>query len=264
MAEKNAGSRPGGAGKIVVGLAFAAGLVAAVWLLWPADEPAPAPAPPPAAPAPPPAPPPVPELPTPEATPEDARPLLEGVSGNAAFRRWLGAAAGDLVRRWAIVTDNVAEGVSPRKQLDFLDPGGPFSVERRGGRNVIAERSYARYDRFADAVASVDAQALASVYRRLHPLLERAYRALGYPDGSLDQVTARALRRIAAVPVRDGEVAVVEEDGLWLYEDPALERLSEVAKHVLRMGPRNARLVQGKAKELRVALGFPAEPMKAR
>jgi hypothetical protein len=49
---------------------------------------------------------------------------------------------------------------------------------------------------------------------------------------------------------------VVRSEGLYAYADPALEALGPVEKHLLRMGPRNARLVQGKAKALREAL-FP-------
>jgi Protein of unknown function (DUF3014) len=185
------------------------------------------------------------------------RSLLESVSPDARFRRWL--AEGDLVRRWVVVTDNLAEGVSPRGQLGFLAPGRPFSVMRRGGKDVIAPDSYRRYDELADVVASVDATALAGAYRELHPVLEAAYRALGYPEGSLDGVTARALRRIEMAPVRDGEV-VVEGEGPFVFADARLESLGAVEKHLLRMGPRNTRLLQAKAREILQALGLRSAP----
>ena len=41
--------------------------------------------------------------------------------------------------------------------------------------------------RFADVVASVNVDALVIVYAALRPALEAAYRALGYPDGSIDK-----------------------------------------------------------------------------
>ncbi len=184
------------------------------------------------------------------------RSLLETVSPNSLFRRWL--AEGDLVRRWVVVTDNLAEGVTPRKQLGFLTVRGPFSVVSRGKKQVIAPDSYRRYDDFADAVASIDAQALASVYRELHAVLEAAYRALGYPGASLDRVSARALKRIEAVPVLEGEVAVEGQGAIFVFADPGLERLGQVEKQLLRMGPRNTRLLQAKAREIAQALGFSA------
>jgi hypothetical protein len=185
------------------------------------------------------------------------RSLLEAISSSADYRAWL--AKGDVINRWALVTDNLAEGVSPRRALEFLAPAKPFAVVRRGGATVISPDAYKRYDAFADAVASVDPAAFASAYRTLHPVLEAAWRALGYPDGSLDKVAARALDRLARSPILDREVEVVPAGPLvYLFADPKLEALGAVEKHLLRMGPRNARLVHDKALALTRALGFPA------
>ncbi|BDG01268.1 DUF3014 domain-containing protein [Anaeromyxobacter oryzae] len=189
------------------------------------------------------------------ATPADVRAQLEPVSADPLFRRAL--AGDDVLARAAVLIDNLAEGVSPRRVLDFLAPSKPFTVVASGERKVIAPAAYARYDAFAGAVASVDAPLLARAYRALHPALETAYRALGYPQGALDRAAARALQRLVAAPVRDGEVAVKDEGGVFVFEDPALEALRPVEKHLLRMGPRNARLVQAKARELQQALGLP-------
>jgi hypothetical protein len=193
--------------------------------------------------------------PAPAADPARVRSLFESLSSNALFRRWLGE--GDHLRRWAVVTDNLAEGVSPRAQLGFLAPSRPFSVLTRDGRTVIDPASYQRYDEFADAVASVDVQALARAYRELHPVLESVYRALGYPNASLDAVTARALQRIVSAPARDGDVEAMGQRGFFVFADPRLEELRPVEKHLLRMGPRNTRLVQAKARDIAGALGLP-------
>ncbi len=193
-------------------------------------------------------------------TPVDAagaKALLEGVSENSLARRWLSEA--NLVRRCVIVVDNLAEGVSPRKQLSAFAPSSPFSVARSGGHFVISPDSYSRYDAPAEAIGSIDAQALATAYRRLHEVLESAYRALGYPSGSLDRVTLRALRRIENAPVVDADIQVERQGGSWVMVDARLEQLGDVEKHLLRMGPRNERLVQSKAREVRQALQLPDE-----
>jgi hypothetical protein len=192
--------------------------------------------------------------PAPVVSDERARSLLESLSSNPAYRRWL--SAGDLIRRWTVVTLNVAEGTSPRRELDFLAPSKPFTAATQNGRAVIAPASYHRYDELADAVASLDAKAFSQVYRELHPALEGAYRLLGYP-GSFDSITARALQRLESAPVRDGEVTV-EGKGPYIFADAKLEALGAVEKHLLRMGPRNTRLLQAKAKELSAALALPA------
>ena len=193
--------------------------------------------------------------PVPTVDPGRARSLLGSVSSNALFQRWL--AEGDALRRWAVVTDNLSEGVSPRAQLGFLAPSRPFSTVTRGGQTYIDPASYQRYDEFADAVTSVNAEALARVYRELHPVLEGIYRSLGYPNASLDAVSARALHRIASAPVKDGDVQVIGQKGYFALADPQLEELGPVEKHLLRMGPRNTRILQAKAQEIERAMGLP-------
>ncbi|HTN50808.1 MAG TPA: DUF3014 domain-containing protein [Anaeromyxobacter sp.] len=241
-------------------IGVAAVILGALGVLWlrRGPEPAPPPAPPPSEPAAAAAPggPVAPSGPAPALDEARIRELLLAVSTDRLFRK--GLELGDVVRRWVIVTDNLAEGVSPRKQLDFLVPAQPFSTTTHGGRLVIAPESYARYDAFGDAVATLDAAAFARAYTELKPVLEPAYRALGYPGASLDRVTARALRRLEAAPVRDGPVALEANAGVYLFADGRLEDLGAVEKHLLRMGPRNTRLVQAKARELEKTLGLTA------
>lgn len=253
--ESGRGSRPSWLGPAVLVLASAAIGVLGVLVYRQRTAPAPGAAvvvPVDAGSAPPAA---APEESAPPLAPAGVRALLEPASSDPLFRSCLAREA-DPIRGWAVVTDNVAEGVSPAKHLAALAPSGPFSVIERDGRSFIAPGSYARYDRLADAVASLDAGVLARAYRRLHGQLQAAYRALGYPGASLDAVTARALRRIEGAPVQDGDVEVVGERGIFTFADRRLEQLPAVEKHLLRMGPRNARLVQAKAKELREALGL--------
>jgi hypothetical protein len=189
----------------------------------------------------------------------EARAQLQGVGKDPSFLGWL-ANADDLVRRWAIVTDNLDHGESPRKALEGAGPKEPFQVVRSGGKTVIAPAAYARFDKFAAAVDSIDAHAFAAVYAKLHPALEAAYRALGYPGGSLDAATLRALRRLEAAPVAEGDVELEHQRGIYLFADPKLEGLRQVEKHLLRMGPKNERLIQAKAKQVREALGLGPEP----
>jgi hypothetical protein len=66
--------------------------------------------------------------------------------------------------------------------------------------------------------------------------------------------------------VVEGDVAV-EAAGpvLYLFADPALEALGPVEKQLLRMGPRNARLVKQQAVALLAALQLqPPVPAPAR
>lgn len=196
----------------------------------------------------------------PAPAPTTTQGLLEAVSKDALLRNVL--AEGDAVRRWAVVAANLALGESPRKELAALAPAGRFSVERAGDGEAISGASYARYDAFAEAVASIDAGALASAWRALHPALQGAYRLLGYPYPTIDAAMLRALRRLEQAPVHDGPVYVEGDGKVYAFADPRLEGLGQVEKHLLRMGPRNTRIVQAKASELEAALGL-AKPRVA-
>ncbi len=224
--------------------------------------------------APPPAPPPEPvaqqapskpaDAPLPTAEDSDARIRREAsaLSPRPELAEWLKQPG--LLERWVVVTDNLAEDVTPRKQLGFLGPAAPFKATEKRGRTLIDERSYARYNTFADVVASIDARAFASLVRAMHPLLQSAYHALGYPDRNVDVTASQALQRLVAAPVVEGPVELKPGRGaLYEFADEKLEKQGAVAKHLLRMGPRNTKLIQAKAREIAQALELPATTSRA-
>lgn len=196
------------------------------------------------------------DAPLPPSAESDARvrEALSGVSPDDLFHRWL-ASADDLLNRLAVIAVSLSEDRSPVRELAFLRPSQPFGAVRSGGGFVVSRRSYARYDVFAKAIASLDAERVAGAYKTLHPLLESAYHGLGYPGQPLDRLVARALQRIVDAPVRE-RVAVQRAGSLWVFADANLETQGGVEKQLLRMGPRNTRLVQAQAREVARAIGL--------
>jgi len=188
------------------------------------------------------------------------RELARALSGDATFLAWLGAE--DLIRRLAAAVVAVNEGSPLHGPLDFLAPGAPFSVTERRGRTLIAPQSYARYDAVAGAVASIDVAAAVAALRRLEPLLDAGCRELGQQQG-FAPLLERALHTLLATPVPDGEIEVrrvTRARVLYVFASPELEALRPAQKHLLRMGPENARRVQAKLRELLVALGPTPSP----
>lgn len=178
------------------------------------------------------------------------------LSTSPLFAGWL--ASGDLLRRFVASVDNVADGESPRAHLPFLAPREPFRVVTRAGRTVTDPRSFARFDAVAEAVASLDAERCAALYRRAKPLLEEAFRALGPGDERFDDRLARGVRGLLETPVPAGDEELVRPKVFFEYADPELESLDPAQKHLLRMGPANVRRVQAKLRELTAALGIEA------
>ena len=185
------------------------------------------------------------------------RDLLKGLSTHPQLGLWL--AQEGLVRSFVNVVETVTKGESPRASLGFLAPKGPFVVAHRKGREVIDAKSFARYDPFAEGVASLDAAAGAATLKRGLPLLEAAYRELGYPQGGFEKALREGIAHLLEVPVVQGDVRVkpVRRGNVLVYEytDSKLEGLSAAQKHLLRMGPANVERIQGTLRAFATSLG---------
>jgi hypothetical protein len=176
-----------------------------------------------------------------------ARGLASGIPSS-----WL--MSEELVRRFVAAVDNVAEGYSPRRHFPSIAVQGKFTALEEGGRLVLDPDSYLRYDALADIAAGTDAAHWVRIYRTLQPLCEEAYRDLGYPDREFDDALRRALARLLAVPVVDGDIVLMKQEEAFYFTNPRLEDLSAAGKHLLRMGPKNTRKVQGLLRALEAAL----------
>jgi hypothetical protein len=216
------------------------------------------------APPPPTLPPPV-EAPPPEPEPapivlpplnESDAMLLSMIEGLSAHPR-LGDAVDieGIARAFVMAVVAIANGESPRATVEYLEPGDNFAIAEREGKVVIDPASFERYTWITGVFSSLDATGAAEVYGQLEPLFDEAYREFGYPDGRFRDALDAAMNRLASTPVPEGYVEVRRGNVLWEFRDPALEALSPPQKHLLRMGPANARLVQSKIREIQAALG---------
>jgi len=106
-------------------------------------------------------------LPPPAKSDAQMRKDLASLSPLPEWAQWIGAS--ELLDRFVVVVDNVAEDVNPRKQIDFIKVSGQTSEKL----------DTARYDRIAAVIASIDAKGAAQVVRELHPLVESAYHKRG-------------------------------------------------------------------------------------
>jgi hypothetical protein len=201
--------------------------------------------------APAPAPPSEPAIPLPPLEQSDA--LVRSQANQLSPRLATMLTSDNLLRRLAAAVDIVANGDSPRESLAFLKPRGKFAVVAKQGRLYIDPRSYERYDTLADIVDSLDAATLASLYRQWKPLLEAAYGELG--QGMFEPRLTAAMTHLLAAPVIDEDIRVRRKVITYRMADERLEALSASQKHLLRMGPKNARKIQNKVRELALALG---------
>ena len=182
------------------------------------------------------------------------RELVGQLSSHPELASWL--VTKDLVRRFTMIVDNIAEGVSPRAHLRFLDPEEPFQAVERANRFYIDPASYERYNLVADVFESLDTAGSVELYRNIKPLIDEAYRELGRVDGSFDETLSLAMEQLLETPVPEDRVELIARFRSYHYADPDLESLSPAQKHFFRIGPRNVRKIQSKLKELARGLGL--------
>lgn len=190
------------------------------------------------------------------------RQLVGALSSHPRVAAWL--TTDDLIKNFTAVVHDISAGMTPASRLPAVAPGGNFRTSEGDGEQRIDPRSYARYDSLAGAVASIDAAGAARLYGTLKPRIEEAYAEQGFPHVAFDRTLERAIVRLLQTPVV-AEGAAVHPRGaeMFAYADQRLENLSPAQKQLLRMGPRNARIVQEKLREIAVALGIPRDRLPA-
>ena len=164
-------------------------------------------------------------------------------------------APNQLVRKFVAFTDNVAHGQVAREPVRSLAPEGPFLVRKIDEKTFeLDPASYDRYTPFVDIAVSVDARRAAEFFHLLRPLVQVSYAELGYGDQSFDDVVFQAIGRLLETPVIEGDIRLVQPVVMYKFEDPKLESLSAAQKQMIRMGPRNTRLLQAKISEIALEL----------
>ena len=188
------------------------------------------------------------------------RTLVQALTESPAVMSWL--PTNGLIRNFTVVVSNIAEGPTPAKHVKVLRPAAPFRIISRDGSTFVDPRSYDRYTTIADAIASVSPAGAAKLYATLKPRIEDAQRDLGSAD-SFDRTLERAIVVLLGTPAIDGSERLKPKGIGYGFVDPRLESLTPAQKQLLRMGPRNVRVIKTKLREIAVALGIPPAHLPA-
>jgi hypothetical protein len=181
--------------------------------------------------------------------------MVGRLSSHPTAAAWL--TTDGLILNFVVVTASIANGETPVAELKAVGPVPRFRT--RSARDIlyIDPSSYSRYDRYAEAVAGLDARGTARLYATLKPRVRDAYQRVGGLDENFDPVLERAIIELLRVPVVEGNLELVPKGIVYGFADPNLERMSGAQKQLLRMGPKNVRTVQGKLREIASYLGIP-------
>ncbi len=166
-----------------------------------------------------------------------------------------------LIERTVGTVDNLGRGRVPERIRPVGRLPGSFVVDGSGDETgfLMSPRNFERYNDVVAMLEQAPPGELVDTYRRFYPLLNEAYRLLGYPDGRFNDRAVEIVDLLLATPEPDGAVELVREKVLYEYEDPALESLSSGQKMLLRMGPANAARVKTVLKALRAEMTASAD-----
>jgi DUF3014 family protein len=195
------------------------------------------------------------DLPPLDQTDALVRTLVGALSSHPAVAAWLTTSG--LIRNVTVTVANIADGETPAKHLAPLKPQGAFSTRTANGATWIDPVSYHRYDAIGDAIDGLDARGVARLYATLKPRIGDAYRDLVGAQGDFDKTLEKAIVTLLNTPVVDSDVQLVTGKMSYAYANPAYESLTAAQKQLLRMGPRNVRIVKAKLRAVAGFLGIP-------
>lgn len=150
-------------------------------------------------------------------------------------------ASEELVRKFVVFVDNVAEGNLP--QMEYPVNRLPQAMAVRELDENLFEMQTVSYQRFTpviDALAAVDPDQAMAIYRMIRPLFQEAYAELGYPNRSFDETVLRAINEVTNARTAEGPFQLIKPKVMYIYANAEIESMSPVEKQLLRMGPQNA------------------------
>jgi hypothetical protein len=177
------------------------------------------------------------------------RSALSGLIGEQALVQFVQMTG--IATRFVATVDNLPRARVATKILPVRGPGGAFIVDGGEGERMIGADNAARYAAHLHLLESVDARTAAALYVRFYPLLQQAYRELGYPQGHFNDRLVAVIDHLLATPRIDGPVRVVQPKVLYEFADAELEARSAGQKLLLRMGAANAERVKARLRQFR-------------
>jgi hypothetical protein len=168
----------------------------------------------------------------------------------------------EVLRKFVLAVNAVSEGKVVNEYRPIVSPPPPFLAEKftltiegeMAEQERIAVANFARYETYVTTLALIDSDAAVALYRRFYPLLEEAFKELGLKKSNFHSVMIAAIDNMLAAPDERGDLLLVHPKVFYQFADPALEKLPQTHKLMLRMGPENARSVKASLRQLRSRL----------
>ncbi len=185
--------------------------------------------------------------------------LAERIQGLETGTRLLSLlVSDDLIRKFVVFVDNVADGNLPQLEYPVRRPSQAMAV-RELDENLYEMQtvSYQRYTPMVDGLAAVNPDRIIPIYRMMKPLFQEAYRELGYGSRNFDETVVRAIDTVLNARTAEGPFQLIKPKVMYIYADSEIERLNPVEKQLLRLGPQNAEKLKLSLRQYRERLTTP-------
>jgi hypothetical protein len=146
------------------------------------------------------------------------------------------------------------QGVFVADSFNVKVSGGEVGEQQEVEQFRVSPKNYLRYTLFVQVVSALDSDAAVALYKHYYPLLNRAHQELGMNKGNFHSVLIRAIDRVLKAPDADGDMLLIHPKVYYEFADPVLEKLPDIHKLILRMGPDNAAKVKASLRNLRTKL----------
>ncbi len=174
----------------------------------------------------------------------------------------------EILRKFVRAVNVLDEGKVITEYRPIASPQGAFAADsfnvRVSGGEVgeqqeveqyrVSPKNYLRYTLFVQVVSAMDSDASIALYKHYYPLLNRAHQELGMSKSNFHSVLIRAIDRVLSAPNANGDMLLIHPKVYYEFADPALEKLPDIHKLMLRMGPDNAEKVKASLRNARTKL----------
>ncbi len=172
---------------------------------------------------------------------------VKGVSEDLAH--WFNVKG--VIRKYIVIMNDLSQNQIIYKHRKFLKMPQEMLVKEDNLGLHMDQKSYQRYDRLANAIASIDVQKGRDLYLRFRPLLKQVFDEFGYPAGyRLEDIFMKGAASVMEAPVIPGKISLVRESVRYKFANKQLEALDGVKKQMIRMGPENTRKIQRKLRQM--------------
>ncbi|MBL0709847.1 MAG: DUF3014 domain-containing protein [Colwellia sp.] len=163
----------------------------------------------------------------------------------------------DMIRRFVVFTDNFSQGLITYEHSPFILPKSKFSPKQnskqiKNNQEIWQwnESSTRRFSLYVDLLRSIDSDSLVQWYFEVKPLIDEAYRELGYDD-DFTKTLQDAIVRVLDMELPDtSSMSLVRPSVMYQFANPELESLPESNKLLLRLGKDNLLVVKSVLLEL--------------